>query len=179
MHYRLHFVCAIYHVDMLPKHRGYLGLCGKFAAARHVSLLVRLPVRPIRRSDPVLQIHRLRCDHNVRPKSGSQFRRQQAEQSHAAASHCAAPHLPERSARQALVATCLISTGRPLYVKLELRAITKNDRTRDSPVIMSSAIPSEKYSCSRSPLILVNASTAIDGLLGVRHRLSLAARRRF
>ena len=32
--------------------------------------------------------------------------------------------------------------------------------------MMSSAIPSEKYSCSGSPLILVNARTAIEGLSG-------------
>src|SRR5271166_3216548 len=31
---------------------------------------------------------------------------------------------------------------------------------------MSSEIPSEKYSCSGSPLMLVNASTAMDGLSG-------------
>src|SRR5215468_8039783 len=35
---------------------------------------------------------------------------------------------------------------------------------RESSVMMLSATPSEKYSCSGSPLILVNASTAIDGL---------------
>ena len=44
--------------------------------------------------------------------------------------------------------------------------MTNNDRLRDSSVIMSSAIPSEKYSCSGSRLMLVNASTAIDGLSG-------------
>ena len=51
-------------------------------------------------------------------------------------------------------------------MKLELRAITNSDRLRESSVMMSSAIPSEKYSCSGSPLMLVNASTAIDGLSG-------------
>ena len=55
---------------------------------------------------------------------------------------------------------------RPLYVKLELRAITNSERLRDSSVMMSSAMPSEKYSCSGSPLMLLNASTAIEGLSG-------------
>jgi hypothetical protein len=32
--------------------------------------------------------------------------------------------------------------------------------------MMSSLMPSEKYSCSASPLMLVNANTAIDGLSG-------------
>ncbi len=38
--------------------------------------------------------------------------------------------------------------------------------------MMSSLMPSEKYSCSRSPLMLLNASTAIEGLsgTGVRRR---------
>ena len=44
--------------------------------------------------------------------------------------------------------------------------MTKSERMRDSSVMMSSAMPSEKYSCSGSPLMLVNASTAIDGLSG-------------
>src|SRR5258705_12707766 len=45
----------------------------------------------------------------------------------------------------------------------ELRAITKNQRSFDSAVMMSSLMPSEKYSCSGSPLILVNGSTAMAG----------------
>ena len=44
--------------------------------------------------------------------------------------------------------------------------MTNIHRMRDNSVMMSSAMPSEKYSCSGSPLILVNASTAIDGLSG-------------
>ena len=44
--------------------------------------------------------------------------------------------------------------------------MTNSERLRDSSVMMSSAMPSEKYSCSGSPLMLVNASTAIDGLSG-------------
>src|SRR5262249_42431500 len=37
---------------------------------------------------------------------------------------------------------------------------------RESAVIISSTIPSAKYSCSGSPLIFWNGSTAIDGLSG-------------
>src|ERR1700719_3571281 len=37
---------------------------------------------------------------------------------------------------------------------------------RDKPVMMSSTMPSAKYSCSGSPLILVNGNTDIDGLSG-------------
>jgi hypothetical protein len=44
--------------------------------------------------------------------------------------------------------------------------MTNNDRDFDSTVIMPSEIPSAKNSCSESPLILVNAKTAIDGLSG-------------
>ena len=47
-----------------------------------------------------------------------------------------------------------------------MRAITNSHRMRDSSVMMSSAMPSEKYSCSGSPLMLVKARTAIDGLSG-------------
>ena len=37
---------------------------------------------------------------------------------------------------------------------------------RESAVMMSSTIPSAKYSCSGSPLIFWNGKTAIDGLSG-------------
>jgi hypothetical protein len=37
---------------------------------------------------------------------------------------------------------------------------------RDRPVIMSSTMPSAKYSCSGSALMFWNGSTAIDGLSG-------------
>ena len=37
---------------------------------------------------------------------------------------------------------------------------------RDSAVVMSSTMPSAKYSCSGSPLMFWNGSTAIDGLSG-------------
>jgi hypothetical protein len=49
-------------------------------------------------------------------------------------------------------------------VKLELRAITNSDLKCDNAVMMSSTIPSAKYSCSGSPLMLENGSTAIEGL---------------
>ena len=38
---------------------------------------------------------------------------------------------------------------------------------RDSAVMMSSTVPSAKYSCSGSPLRLLNGSTAMDGLSGM------------
>ena len=49
---------------------------------------------------------------------------------------------------------------------LELRAMTKSQRMRDRAVVISSTMPSAKYSCSGSPLIFWNGSTAIDGLSG-------------
>src|SRR5271165_4692186 len=55
-------------------------------------------------------------------------------------------------------------TALPLYMNEELRAITKNQRSLDSAVMTSSLIPSEKYSCSGSPLMLVKGSTAMAGL---------------
>ena len=51
-------------------------------------------------------------------------------------------------------------------MKDELRAMTKNQRSFDSAVMMSSLMPSEKYSCSGSPLMLVNGSTAMAGRSG-------------
>src|SRR5215467_8608629 len=59
-----------------------------------------------------------------------------------------------------------MSTALPLYVKLELRAITNSQRSRDNPVVISSTIPSAKYSCSGSPDMFVKGRTATDGLLG-------------
>src|SRR5713226_4023255 len=53
----------------------------------------------------------------------------------------------------------------PLYVKVDVRA-TKRSDILEREVIKSSVIPSLKYSCSRSSLMLVNGSTAIDGLSG-------------
>src|SRR5258708_27665127 len=59
-----------------------------------------------------------------------------------------------------------MSTALPLYVKLELRAMTNRDFDRDSPVMMSSAMPSAKYSCSGSELRLAKGRIAIEGLSG-------------
>src|SRR6202035_624045 len=44
--------------------------------------------------------------------------------------------------------------------------MTNSQRMRESAVIISSTMPSAKYSCSGSPLILAKGSTAIDGLSG-------------
>src|SRR5260221_438575 len=51
-------------------------------------------------------------------------------------------------------------------MKDELRAITRNQRSFDSAVMMSSLMPSEKYSCSGSPLMLLKGSTAMAGRSG-------------
>ena len=44
--------------------------------------------------------------------------------------------------------------------------MTKKPLNLDSEVIMSSAIPSAKYSCSGSLLMFANGNTAIDGFSG-------------
>src|SRR5712692_9383664 len=44
--------------------------------------------------------------------------------------------------------------------------MTNSDLNRDSAVMISSAMPSAKYSCSGSPLMFSNGSTAMDGLSG-------------
>src|SRR6516225_5818382 len=54
--------------------------------------------------------------------------------------------------------------------------MTKSQRIRESAVMISSTMPSAKYSCSESPLILAKGNTAIDGLSrerqgSGRHRL--------
>src|SRR5215471_17010480 len=51
-------------------------------------------------------------------------------------------------------------------MKLELREITESHLMRDRPVMISSTMPSAKYSCSRSPLMVWNGRTAIEGLVG-------------
>src|SRR5215471_18231601 len=65
-----------------------------------------------------------------------------------------------------------MSTARPLKVKLELRAITNSDLKRESAVMISSTIPSAKYSCSRSSLMLWNGRTAMEGSSGSGQRNS-------
>src|SRR5712691_9311022 len=44
--------------------------------------------------------------------------------------------------------------------------MTNNPESLDRSVMRSSVIPSLKYSCSGSPLMLVKGNTAIEGLLG-------------
>ena len=44
--------------------------------------------------------------------------------------------------------------------------MTNSSENRDNSVMMSSVMPSAKYSCSGSPLMLVNGRTAIEGLSG-------------
>src|SRR5713226_985913 len=44
--------------------------------------------------------------------------------------------------------------------------MTKSERMRDNAVMISSTMPSAKYSCSGSPLMFSNGKTAIDGLSG-------------
>ena len=44
--------------------------------------------------------------------------------------------------------------------------MTKSDLDRDRPVMMSSTMPSAKYSWLGSPLIFSNGSTAMEGLSG-------------
>ena len=58
-----------------------------------------------------------------------------------------------------------------------LRAMTNRPEIFDRSVMMSSVMPSEKYSCSGSPLMLLNGSTAIDGFsLATGSALTGAAR---
>src|SRR5262245_61238491 len=59
-----------------------------------------------------------------------------------------------------------MSMACPLYVKLEFRAITKSQRIRDRAVMISSTIPSAKYSWSGSPLMFWKGRMAIEGLSG-------------
>jgi hypothetical protein len=54
----------------------------------------------------------------------------------------------------------------PLKAKEELRAMTKSCDSFDKAVMISSEIPSAKYSCSMSPLILAKGNTAMEGLSG-------------
>ena len=44
--------------------------------------------------------------------------------------------------------------------------MTNSERTADSAVVMSSTMPSAKYSCSGSPLMFWNGNTTSDGLSG-------------
>jgi len=51
-------------------------------------------------------------------------------------------------------------------VNLELRAMTNSQRIWDSAVMISSTMPSEKYSWSGAPLKFANGISAIEGLSG-------------
>src|SRR6516165_3230840 len=57
---------------------------------------------------------------------------------------------------------CFVSTALFLYVNAVLREITSMPAIRDSSVVRSSVIPSAKYCCSGSPLMLANGNTTID-----------------
>ena len=59
-----------------------------------------------------------------------------------------------------------MSNGLALYAKLELRAMTKSHLIRERAVMISSTMPSAKYSCSGSPLMFWNGITASEGLSG-------------
>ena len=50
----------------------------------------------------------------------------------------------EHIAHAQLARTCFTSTARPLYVKLELRAITNSHGRREIAVVISSTMPSTK-----------------------------------
>ena len=54
----------------------------------------------------------------------------------------------------------------PLNRKLEFRATTNSSENRDSSVMISSVMPSLRYSCPGSLLMLVKGRTAIEGLSG-------------
>src|SRR6516225_3924503 len=74
---------------------------------------------------------------------------------------------PSRTYRTpSLRPTSLTSTALPLNVKLELRAITNNHLKRESAVMISSTIPSAKYSCLGSSLMFSNGRTAMEALSG-------------
>ena len=62
----------------------------------------------------------------------------------------------------------------PPETEAELRAMTNRDRMRESPVVISSTMPSAKYSCSLSPLMLAKGSTAMEGLSEAAPTRSLA-----
>jgi hypothetical protein len=54
----------------------------------------------------------------------------------------------------------------PLQAKLELRTITNSALVRDNAMMISSTMPSSKYSCFGSPLMFWKANPAMDGLSG-------------
>ncbi|MHB8528134.1 MAG: hypothetical protein ACYC8V_01305 [Caulobacteraceae bacterium] len=68
--------------------------------------------------------------------------------------------LPSRTCETpSRAATSATPTLLPLKVKAVLRDTTERAETFDRSVMMSSLMPSEKYACSASPLMLANGST--------------------
>ncbi len=63
-------------------------------------------------------------------------------------------------------ATSIASTAWPLKVKAVLRATTSRAETLLRSVMMSSLMPSLKYSCCGSSLMLANGRTQIETLGG-------------
>ena len=59
-------------------------------------------------------------------------------------------------------ATSQTFTDWPLKVKAVFLAITSSAETFDRSVVMSSLMPSLKYSCSASPLMFWNGRTQIE-----------------
>src|SRR5215467_3304154 len=69
-------------------------------------------------------------------------------------------------------------TSLPLKEKDEVRAVTCSSLMRARELRISSVSPSEKYSCSLSPLMFTNGNTAIEcggGLKAVDVALAAAA----
>src|ERR1700730_16823532 len=72
--------------------------------------------------------------------------------------------LPSRTAPMfSLRAIVAMSVSFPLKEKAEVRAATCSSLMRARELSVSSVSPSEKYSCSLSPLIFTTGSTAIEG----------------
>src|SRR5258708_943600 len=63
---------------------------------------------------------------------------------------------------------CGTSKDLPLKVKAVLRETTDKAETLERSVMMSSLIPSLKYSCCGSSLMLANGSTQMDSLDAAR-----------
>src|SRR4029450_3418102 len=76
-------------------------------------------------------------------------------------------HAAFEDVANAEVAPDLSNIGRlSLVGERRISGATNSDLTRDSAVVMSSTIPSAKYSCSGSPLMFWNGRTAMEGLVG-------------
>jgi len=71
--------------------------------------------------------------------------------------------LPAPTSRQVPALSMQKSGVLPLYAKLEVRATTLRPAIFERSVVVSSLIPSEKYSCSGSFDMLFKGSTAIEG----------------